>query len=53
MFIEMRLGWNFGIVLLLMCIMIYNGVNGIPAQNEKMNKIVSQARAISPFLFKN
>jgi methyl-accepting chemotaxis protein len=40
--IGMRLGLGFGIVLLLMVVLTYEGLGGMAAQNDKMDKIVNE-----------
>jgi len=40
--IGMRLGLGFSVVLLLMVVLIYEGLGGMAAQNEKMNKILNE-----------
>jgi methyl-accepting chemotaxis protein len=40
--IGMRLGLGFFVVLLLMAILIYEGLDGMAAQNSKMDKIVNE-----------
>lgn len=40
--IGMRLGLGFSIVLLLMVVLIYEGLGGMAAQNDKMGKIVNE-----------
>jgi methyl-accepting chemotaxis protein len=43
--IGMRLGLGFSVVLLLMVVLIYEGLSGMAAQNEKMDKIVNENNA--------
>ena len=40
--IGMRLGLGFSLVLLLMVVLIYEGLGGMAAQNNKMNTIVNE-----------
>jgi methyl-accepting chemotaxis protein len=40
--IGMRLGLGFAVVLLLMVVLIYEGLGGMNAQNEKMDKILNE-----------
>lgn len=40
--IGMRLGLGFAVVLLLMVVLIYEGLGGMTAQNEKMDKILNE-----------
>ena len=40
--IGMRLGLGFGVVLLLMITLIYSGISGMSAQDDKIDKIVNE-----------